>query len=92
MSRLGRSRPPYFSYVQTATHCLASGLDDYPRAKRVTDDEGHVDLHVWMVVVCDTMADLTATLLRENGGEDDGFVKPNATSVFVRLIRLYLIT
>eukprot|EP01084_Bolivina_argentea_P200055 342156_1 len=30
-------------------HNLPSGLDDYPRYKNVTEKEGHVDMHCWMI-------------------------------------------
>eukprot|EP00928_Gymnodinium_smaydae_P036805 TRINITY_DN25675_c0_g2_i1.p1 TRINITY_DN25675_c0_g2~~TRINITY_DN25675_c0_g2_i1.p1 ORF type:complete len:980 (-),score=175.90 TRINITY_DN25675_c0_g2_i1:16-2955(-) len=34
---------------RTAAHCLASGLDDYPRGLMVNEDECHLDLHSWMM-------------------------------------------
>ncbi|CAK8995389.1 unnamed protein product [Durusdinium trenchii] len=34
---------------RTAAHCLASGLDDYPRGLYVNSDECHLDLHSWML-------------------------------------------
>lgn len=52
---------------RTLGHCLASGLDDYPRAEWLCDSsdrimgiddihgcEGHVDLHVWMIALLNT--------------------------------------
>lgn len=45
---------------RTKEHCLASGLDDYPRASWLPEgeDEGHVDLHSWMTLIASLMADL----------------------------------
>ena len=34
---------------RTQHHNLPSGLDDYPRYPNVTKDEGHVDIHCWMI-------------------------------------------
>ena len=36
--------------------CLASGMDDYPRGLIVNDDECHLDLHVWLMLMTDTLA------------------------------------
>ena len=75
---------------RTLHHCLASGLDDYPRARFIPDakkdrvpnsaqqerdarlnivhlaseigEEGHVDLHAWMILLAKTMAGLTEYL------------------------------
>ncbi|CAE8634251.1 unnamed protein product [Polarella glacialis] len=41
---------------RTAAHCLASGLDDYPRGLMINDDECHLDLHSWMTLFAGTMA------------------------------------
>ena len=35
---------------RTPTYCLASGMDDYPRAPILTTQEAHVDLQSWMIV------------------------------------------
>merc|ERR1719379_1054221 len=44
---------------RTAEHNLPSGLDDYPRFEVVVEDgnEGHVDIHCWMVRLHRVMAD-----------------------------------
>eukprot|EP01063_Lacrimia_lanifica_P016416 TRINITY_DN22989_c0_g1_i1.p1 TRINITY_DN22989_c0_g1~~TRINITY_DN22989_c0_g1_i1.p1 ORF type:complete len:735 (+),score=277.85 TRINITY_DN22989_c0_g1_i1:50-2254(+) len=36
-------------------HLLPCGLDDYPRSKCNTEQEMHVDLHSWMILMADTM-------------------------------------
>jgi len=56
-----------------ANKCLPSGLDDYPRAEwqpnatyrlKINDPtdlrgvEGHVDLHSWMIALCNTMINI----------------------------------
>ena len=38
-----------------SNHCLASGLDDYPRGSAVNEDECHLDLHMWMMLLADTI-------------------------------------
>eukprot|EP00930_Biecheleria_cincta_P047022 TRINITY_DN32526_c0_g1_i1.p1 TRINITY_DN32526_c0_g1~~TRINITY_DN32526_c0_g1_i1.p1 ORF type:complete len:927 (+),score=149.22 TRINITY_DN32526_c0_g1_i1:154-2934(+) len=43
---------------RTAAHCLASGLDDYPRGLLVNDDECHLDLHSWMMLFSKTLSSL----------------------------------
>ena len=35
---------------RTPDYCLSSGMDDYPRAPILTDNEAHVDLQTWMIV------------------------------------------
>jgi mannosyl-oligosaccharide glucosidase len=49
---------------RTKDHCLASGLDDFPRALFVAADgrEGHVDMHAWMVTIADTMSEVATWL------------------------------
>ena len=42
---------------RTAAHCLASGLDDYPRGLYVNSDECHLDLHSWMLFFARTDRD-----------------------------------
>lgn len=44
----------YRWFGRTAAHCLASGLDDYPRGLYVNDDECHLDLHSWMLLFART--------------------------------------
>lgn len=48
----------YRWFGRTAAHCLASGLDDYPRGLYVNDDECHLDLHSWMLLFARTLATL----------------------------------
>ena len=47
-------------------NCLASGLDDYPRAPYLSDEfgnrEGHVDLHSWMIRLMQVMSEITKIL------------------------------
>ena len=47
---------------RTETYCLPSGLDDYPRAPILTDQEAHLDLHMWMIVSTETLARLAEIL------------------------------
>jgi len=35
---------------RTLEYCLPSGMDDYPRAPILTEEEAHLDLQVWMIV------------------------------------------
>ncbi|CAK9073938.1 Mannosyl-oligosaccharide glucosidase GCS1 (Alpha-glucosidase 1) (Glucosidase 1) (Protein KNOPF) (Protein MUNCHKIN), partial [Durusdinium trenchii] len=47
---------------RTAAHCLASGLDDYPRGLYVNSDECHLDLHSWMLFFARTLESLCGKL------------------------------
>lgn len=47
---------------RSAAHCLASGLDDYPRGLLVNEDECHLDLHAWMALFSGTIAALCQQL------------------------------
>lgn len=47
---------------RSAAHCLASGLDDYPRGLLVNEDECHLDLHVWMTLFASTISALCREL------------------------------
>ncbi|KAK9463984.1 glycoside hydrolase [Lipomyces oligophaga] len=54
------ARPPSWTEAfrwrgRTPNHCLASGLDDYPRAKIPHPAEVHVDLMAWMAAMSKTM-------------------------------------
>lgn len=50
---------------RTPTYCLASGMDDYPRAPILTDQEAHVDLQTWMIVSTSVLARV-ATILEKS--------------------------
>lgn len=53
------SNPKCFRWQgRTAAHCLASGLDDYPRGLLVNEDECHLDLQSWMALFARTLARL----------------------------------
>lgn len=43
---------------QTKTHCLASGLDDYPRNPNPTKLDAHMDLLSWMVFMTNGLIDM----------------------------------
>ena len=47
---------------RTQHHNLPSGLDDYPRYKNVTKNEGHVDIHCWMIRLNQIMSKLASYL------------------------------
>jgi mannosyl-oligosaccharide glucosidase len=66
-----RSDDPYAFYWRgrTLTHALASGLDDYPRAPWLSEQEGHVDLHSWMTFMFQVMGRIAHHLGKE---EDHG--------------------
>ncbi|CAE7251790.1 GCS1 [Symbiodinium sp. CCMP2592] len=52
---------------RTAAHCLASGLDDYPRGLLVNEDECHLDLQSWMALFARTLARLCQHLAEGEG-------------------------
>lgn len=47
---------------RTQGHCLASGLDDYPRASWISEQEGHVDLHSWIIFITKTAGEIAKFL------------------------------
>ena len=49
---------------RTPTYCLASGMDDYPRAPILTDQEAHLDLQSWMIVSTSVLSRV-ATILNK---------------------------
>ena len=42
-------------FGRTERHCLASGFDDYPRHRIISDKESHVDLLAWIVYALDVV-------------------------------------
>jgi mannosyl-oligosaccharide glucosidase len=62
---------------QTSTHCLASGLDDYPRAKYFTSEEKHVDLLSWMIYAAKILKRLSnqLNLNNDNANKDNKYVE-----------------
>ncbi len=50
---------------RTETHCLASGLDDYPRAPDPNEAELHVDLLSWIGVMTRSMRQIAQLLEKE---------------------------
>ena len=47
---------------RTNTYCLASGMDDYPRAPILTEQEAHLDLQTWMYVSTNNLARVATVL------------------------------
>ena len=45
-------------YGRTESHCLASGIDDFPRPAIVSPREGHVDLLAWLGFAYGALSDL----------------------------------
>lgn len=69
----------YRWHGRTLEHALSSGLDDYPRAEWLTEDEGHLDLHAWMVLLAETMSKIVTFL-----AEDDASLLPVAEEYTAR--------
>ena len=51
---------------RTATYCLASGMDDYPRAPILTTQEAHLDLQTWMFVSTSVLSRVATVLNKTN--------------------------
>ena len=49
---------------RTPEYCLASGMDDYPRAPIMTENEAHLDLQTWMYVSTSVLSRV-ATILEK---------------------------
>eukprot|EP00921_Rhytidocystis_pertsovi_P005060 GHVQ01008752.1.p1 GENE.GHVQ01008752.1~~GHVQ01008752.1.p1 ORF type:complete len:1208 (+),score=134.28 GHVQ01008752.1:90-3713(+) len=45
----------YRWHKRSAAHNLASGFDDFPRGLLVSDAEAHLDLHVWILALAQTI-------------------------------------
>jgi len=65
---------------RTENHTLSSGLDDYPRSKKPSDNETHVDLHCWMTKSAQILSEI-ATFLGE-----DSSVYRNDYETFSKLL------
>lgn len=71
---------------RTKTHCLASGLDDYPRALEVADGDLNVDLVAWIGAMATSLEHIALRLGKEKdakyyAGVIEG-VKANLEAVF----------
>ncbi len=56
------SKEAYRWRGRTVTHCLTSGLDDYPRPQPPHPGELHVDLMSWMGVMAKSLSNIADTL------------------------------
>ena len=67
---------------RTPDYCLASGMDDYPRAPILTDNEAHVDLQTWMIVSTSVLSRV-ATILEKT---DDAKYYSNKTATYKQVL------
>ena len=47
---------------RTSRYCLASGMDDYPRAPIMTEQEAHIDLQTWMIISTNLLSRVAGVL------------------------------
>lgn len=78
-----RPYPPYREAYRwrgrTQTHCLTSGLDDYPRAKIPHPGEIHIDLMSWMAMMGRSMAKIAHILGETDDAEEFGLHSKGVT-------------
>jgi len=68
---------------RTDTFCLPSGLDDYPRAPILTEQEAHLDLQMWMIVSTRTLSRVATVL----GKTDDAAHYKDLSESFKTVLR-----
>ena len=66
-TQLNANKDGYHWKGRTQGHCLASGLDDYPRATNVTNHEGHLDLESWMIYMNKIILKIAKTVISVPG-------------------------
>ena len=67
---------------RTDTYCLASGMDDYPRAPILTEDEAHLDLQTWMYVSTNVLSRVAQVL----GKDDDALLYTNKAKNYQQVL------
>lgn len=77
-------RPDTFRWRgRTLTYCLTSGMDDYPRAPFLTEEEAHLDLQVWMIVSSRALSRVAEVL----GKTDDAQFYSNKVNAFTEALQ-----
>ena len=67
---------------RTPSYCLASGMDDYPRAPILTENEAHVDLQTWMIVSTRVLSRV-ATILEK---DEDAAYYASKTETYTQVL------
>ena len=62
-TQAGKTKGEFYWRGTTDSHCLASGLDDYPRAKYRSPQDRHLDLLSWMAFAANTLGRLSKLLM-----------------------------
>ena len=68
---------------RTSTYCLASGMDDYPRAPILTEQEAHPDLQTWMIVSTRVLSRVASILEEDADAQHYTDLAKNYTQVLL---------
>ena len=67
-TQAGETEGTFYWRGTTDTHCLASGLDDFPRATHRSPQDRHLDLLSWMAFAAEILGRLAKLLLSSGNG------------------------